>query len=94
MRARYAELLDKALFGLVQRGFGMFVFDVVVAISDQAVIEHRDELPEVRKADQVVDRVRDLRRKQAALAHPMSKDPRAKEWGMTLKPEELIRTSA
>ena len=38
LRARREELLSKAIFGLVQRGYGMFVFDVVVAISDQGVI--------------------------------------------------------
>jgi hypothetical protein len=94
LRARREDLLDKALFGLVQRGFGMFVFDVVVAISDQGVIQHRGQLPEVRKADQVPDRIRELMREQAGLASLTSKDPRSKDWGMALKPEELIRTSA
>ncbi len=94
LRARHAELLSKAVFGLVQRGFGMFVFDVVVAISDQGVVQYRGQLLEVRKADQVVDRVRELIREQTGLASPLSKDPRAKEWGMTLRPEEFTRTSA
>ena len=94
LRARREELLSKAIFGLVQRGYGMFVFDVVVAISDQGVIQHRGALPDVRKADQVPERVRELMREQAALASPMSKDPRSKEWGMTLKPEEMTRTVA
>lgn len=94
LRARREELLSKAVFGLLQRGFGMFVFDVVVAISDQGVVQHRGPLPEVRKADQVVDRVRELIREQAGLASPMSKDPRSKDWGMTLRPEEFNRTSA
>lgn len=94
LRARREELLSKAVFGLVQRGFGMFVFDVVVAISDQGVVQYRGQLPEVRKADQVVDLVRELIREQTGLASPMSKDPRAKEWGMTLRPEEFTRTSA
>lgn len=94
LRARHEELLSKVIFGLVQRGYGMFVFDVVVAISDQGVIQHRGALPDVRKADQVPERVRELMREQAALASPVSKDPRAKEWGMTLKPEEMTRTVA
>ena len=94
LRARREDLLSKAVFGLVQRGFGMFVFDVVVAISDQGVVQYRGKLPEVRKADQVVDRVRELIREQTGLASPLSKDPRAKEWGMTLRPEEFTRTSA
>jgi len=94
LRARREELMSKAIFGLVQRGFGMFVFDVVVAISDQGVIQCRGQLSDVRKADQVVDRVRELIREQAGLASLTSKDPRSKEWGMTLRPEEFTRTSA
>ena len=94
LRARREELLSKAIFGLVQRGYGMFVFDVVVAISDQGVIQHRGALPDVRKADQVPERVRELMQEQAALASPTSRDPRAREWGMTLKPEEVTRTVA
>ncbi len=94
LRARREELLSKAVFGLLQRGFGMFVFDVVVAISDQGVVQHRGQLPEVRKSDQVVDRVRELIRQQISLASLISKDPRAKDWGMTLRPEEFTRTSA
>ncbi|MGY2892443.1 NERD domain-containing protein [Deinococcus sp. UYEF24] len=94
LRARKEELLSKAIFGLVQRGYGMFVFDVVVAISDQGVIQHRGALPDVRKADQVQERVCELMREQAALASPTSRDPRSKEWGMTLKPEEMTRTTA
>ena len=94
LRARREELLDRALFGLVQRGLGMFVFDVVVAIIDQGMIQHQGQLPEVRKVDQVVDRVRELLRDQAGLASFTGKDPRSRDWGMTLKPEELTRTSA
>ncbi|ULH17760.1 NERD domain-containing protein (plasmid) [Deinococcus sp. KNUC1210] len=92
--AHREELLGKALFGLVQKGFQAFVIDVVVAISDQGVIQHRGRLPEVRKADQVVDRVRELMREQAGLSSLTSRDPRSKDWGITLKPEELTRTSA
>ncbi len=93
MRACAEEVLDKALFGLLQRGFGKFVFNVVVAISDQGVIQHQGQLPEVCKADQVPDRVRELMHEQAGLASLTSKDPRSKDWGMALKPEELVRTS-
>ncbi|GGR34624.1 nuclease-related domain-containing protein [Deinococcus ruber] len=94
LNAHREDLLGKAMFGLVQKGFRAFVIDVVVAISDQGVIQYRGQLPEVRKADQVVDRVRELMREQAGLSHPMSKDPRSKDWGITLKPEELVRTTA
>lgn len=94
LQRRREDLLGKAIFGLVQKGFGAYVIDVVVAISDRGMIQHRGQLPEVRKADQIPDRVRELIREHTALAHPLSKDPRSKDWGVTLKPEELVRTSA
>lgn len=94
LQNRREDLLGRAMFGLVQKGFGAFMIDVVVAISDQGVIQHRGQLPEVRKADQVPDRVRELVREHLALAHPLSKDPRSKDWGVTLKAEEFTRTSA
>jgi hypothetical protein len=94
LQARREDLLGKAVFGLIQRTFGAFMIDVVVAISDRGVIQHRGLLPEVRKADQVSDRVRDLIREHVGLAHPLSKDPRSKDWGVTLKPEELTRITA
>jgi Nuclease-related domain len=94
LQARRENLLGRAMFGLVQKGFRAFVIDVVVAISDDGVIERRGQLPEVRKADQVVDRVRELIQEQTGLAHPLSKDPRAKDWGVTLSPDEFVRVSA
>lgn len=88
------KLLGKALFGLKQKTFRAFVIDVVVAISDRGVIQHRGKLPEVRKADQVPDRVRDLITEHTQLAHPLSKDPRSQAWGVTITPEEFVRVSA
>ncbi len=94
LQDRREELMGKAIFGLVQKGFRALVIDVVVAISDSGVIQHRGQLPEVRKADQVVDRVRELMQEQAGLAHPLSRDPRSKDWGITFKPDEFVRVSA
>lgn len=91
LQGRREELMGKAVFGLAQKGFRAFVIDVVVAISDGGVIQFRGQLPEVRKADQVLDRVRELTREQAGLAHPLSKDPRSKDWGITFRPDEFVR---
>lgn len=60
LAAKAAQLRDKALFGLVQKGFGMVPFDVLVAISDTGVIHRKVEVPEVLKADQVVDKVKEI----------------------------------
>ena len=54
------ELRDKALFGLIQKGFGMVPFDILVAISDSGIIRRKSDVPEVLKADQVVDRIREI----------------------------------
>lgn len=88
------ELLGKALFGFKQKNFRAFMIDVVVAISDGGVVQHRGQLPEIRKADQLPDRVRELVADHIQLAYPLSKDPRANTWGVTITPEEFARVSA
>lgn len=55
-----AELLDRAMFGLRQRRFDPMRRDVLVAISDEGRITRKVDVPEVVKADQVPDRVREL----------------------------------
>ena len=55
-----AELRDKALFGLIQKGFGMVPFDILVAISDTGIIRRKVDVPDVLKADQVVDSIREI----------------------------------
>jgi hypothetical protein len=55
-----AELRDKALFGLIQKSFRMVPFDLLVAISDTGIIHRKADVPEVLKADQVVDRIREI----------------------------------
>ena len=94
LQDRREELMGKAIFGLVQKGFRALVIDVVIAISDSGVIDHRGQLSEVRKADQVLDRVRELIQEQTGMAHPLSRDPRSKDWGITFKPDEFVRVSA
>ena len=77
LQAHKADLLGKVIFGLKQKSFRAFVIDVVVAISDAGVIEHKGALPDVRKADQVPGRLQELIKDQVQLAHPLSKDKRA-----------------
>ncbi|WP_157463699.1 hypothetical protein [Deinococcus pimensis] len=82
---------------MLQKGFGAFVIDVVVAISDGGMVERRGPLPEVRKADQVPERVQELLRDQQRLPQPLSvigPDRRAKDWGLALSVEEFARVSA
>ena len=94
LQAHKADLLGKVIFGLKQKSFRAFMIDVVVAISDTGVIEHRGTLPDVRKADQVPERLKELIQDQVQLAHPLSKDKRAETWGVTITPEEFARVSA
>lgn len=54
------KLLNKALFGLLQQRFGSCPFEVIVAISDKGSIKRGVEIPEVIKADQVCDRIREI----------------------------------
>lgn len=54
------QLLEKVLFGMLQKRFGSMSFDVLVAISDNGRITRKCDVPEVCKADQVTERVRAL----------------------------------
>ncbi len=94
LEAHREELLGKFLFGFKQKSFRAFVIDVVVAISDQGVVQHAGKLPDVRKADQVPDRVRELIVDHVQLAQLWSKDSRSNTWGVTITPEELVCVSA
>ncbi|KQR18783.1 nuclease-related domain-containing protein [Deinococcus sp. Leaf326] len=94
MQAHKEGLRNKILLGLKQGGFKAFMIDVVVAISDQGLVECREGRPEVRKADQVPDRVRELMTEHSKLAHPFSRDKRSEQWGFNLASEEFARISA
>ncbi|WP_161883381.1 nuclease-related domain-containing protein [Deinococcus alpinitundrae] len=94
LQAHKEELRGKVLLGLKQATFAAFMIDVVVAISDQGVVQHQGALPDVRKADQVPDRIKELIADHVQLAHPFSRDKRSKDWGVNLPAEEFTRTSA
>lgn len=92
LNAHKENLLNKMMLGK-QATFAAFLIEVLVAISDQGVIQAKGERSEIRKADQVPDRVKDMLREQASLANPFSLrfDKRALSEGFNLKPEELTR---
>jgi len=94
LQANKVELRNKVMFGLKQGGFKMFVIDVVVAISDRGVVEYNGKLPDVKKADQVPDRIKELIADHEKLAHPLSRDKRSNDWGFNLVPEEVTRINA
>lgn len=66
----HAPQIGGKILGLFQIYFGYLTVDVVVAVSDSGIIERpkKRQLPEVCKADQAVDKVKDLfsRHKQEA----------------------------
>lgn len=94
LQAHKVDLRNKILFGLKQGGFTGFIIDVVVAISDSGVIQHRGKLTEVRKADQIPDLVKELMASHSRAASLLSKESRKDEMGFTLSPEEFTRISA
>ncbi len=94
LQAHKVDLRNKILFGLKQGGFMAFIIDVVVAISDQGVIQHRGKLPEVKKADQVPELLKDLMSGHARAASLLSSETRKDEMGFNLSPEEFTRISA
>ena len=85
-------LLDK-LLGF-QTYFGAMAVDILVAISDQGVIERPKclELPEVHKADRVAERAKELIGKHKRVNHPLSLN--FKESGRSFNDEEMGRVSA
>lgn len=54
------SLRGKALFGTIQRGFKFMPLHVLVAISDNGSIDRTNENPEVLKADQIPDRIKEI----------------------------------
>ena len=64
----YCESLRGKMLGALQKRFNATPFEVIVAISDTGIIKRDVELPEVCKADQVVERATEIiqRHKKAA----------------------------
>lgn len=94
LQAHKTQLRNKILFGLKQGGFMAFIMDVVVAISDQGVIQHKGELPEVKKADQVPEHLKTLMAAHLRAASLLNSETRKDEMGFNLTPEEFTRISA
>lgn len=74
LQAYREQVRGKMILGTMQKGFGACPFDILVAISDTGVVTREKELPEVCKADQIVDRVREIvqRHQRAAVFKPLS----------------------
>ena len=86
------SLLDK-LLGF-QTYFGAMVVDILVAISDQGIIQRPKSLalPEVHKADRVAERAKELIQKHRKANHPLSLN--FKGMGRSFNDEEMGRVSA
>lgn len=76
LNANAASLTGK-LFGVLQKSFGGYQWDVLVAISDQGTITREVEVPELCKADQIPDRIKEkvAGYKSYARSLSMLKDP-------------------
>jgi len=84
-------LRQKALLGLLQGGFRHCPIDVLVAISDQGIINRpKKDIPELHKADQVVDEVdRIIKRHRSGASLVLRQDGK---WGLyKFEPGELER---
>lgn len=90
------KLRRKYLMGLKQGGFHYCPLQVLVAISDQGIIKRprkKGVLPELNKADQIVDRVDDIIKRHKHAAKLTSKIDG--DWGIyTFHPEETERIRA
>lgn len=61
--ANSESMLGKILFGRLQKGFKKCPMEIIVAISDQGIIERKATIPELCKADQVPGRVAEIVRR-------------------------------
>lgn len=60
----HCELLrPKVLFGKIQFRFDATPFEVLIAVSDKGIIERKAKVPEVHKADAIVEKIRAIVKK-------------------------------
>lgn len=57
LRSECDNLLGKFLFGQLQKRFGNCPIEILVAISDEGIIERKKDIPELYKADQIPEQV-------------------------------------
>ncbi|MDX1934436.1 MAG: nuclease-related domain-containing protein [Capsulimonadales bacterium] len=93
LQAHREVLRNKALFGMVQKGFVSMNIDVLVSISDSGIIDRPKKLPlpQVVKADQITDQVHatfQRHRKADSLFNP-----NVTEGGWSLSQDEIERVS-
>jgi len=58
------DKIRRKLLGAMQLSFGMFPMDILVAISDNGTIDREGNHPEVMKADQVTERIKEIIKKR------------------------------
>ena len=90
------ETLRNKKLGIIQGGFISCPFEILVAISDDGTIKREMEMPEVVKADQVPDRIRDIvkRHKKAASFFSSKEDRNGKDGMYSFADEEMTAISS
>jgi hypothetical protein len=58
LNAERDSILSKFLFGKIQKGFGNCPIEILIAISDEGIIDRKKNIPELFKADQVPDQIK------------------------------------
>ena len=89
---RQSEVLLSKVMGLIRPSFRNVSFEVIIAISDRGEIERRTEILELIKADQVIDRIRDIfQRHKSASSIFAVKNHSPNDGLFTFKDDELYR---
>ena len=85
------SLRRKLLLGLVQGRFGACPIQVLVAISDQGIIRRPETpIPELHKADQIVDEIDGILQRHRRAARPLT--PSDGDWGVySFQSDEVAR---
>ncbi|GHG01158.1 hypothetical protein GCM10017783_11720 [Deinococcus piscis] len=96
LEANAGVLRSRLAFGLLQGGFGALPVDVLVAISDDGLIHYERELPhiaaQVKKADQIPDRARELMAHHRRLASVFHLGRESLDKGLMLPEADFERT--
>ena len=94
--ANAETLRSRLAFGLLQGGFGALPVDALVAISDDGLVHYEHELPhiaaQVKKADQIPDRVRELIDHHRKLASVFHLGRESLNRGLTLPEADFAKT--
>jgi len=94
--ANAEELIGKVLFGLRQPRFVNCPFEILVAVSDRGSIKREINLPEILKADQVPDKIKEIfaRHKKASSLFDFDKPKNETDGIYNFSDEEMSKISA